>query len=269
MRLATNLNTGTTVSDAWLRAVTQVNAAVPDRQLYHLVTQIMRPTEQHPEIRAAADWISEQLGYPSIQTVANTIFPAALAAECADHAELADRYAAIYDLIKGLDKGNRRGTYFGRLVDYPSPDGSCNQLADLVRKLRLELASKAPKSARYEINIAHTAEHTDSTDHDQAVPIYAAGRDNSPMGFPCLSFCAFQLDRQTLHMVAHYRRQHLIERGYGNYLGLGCLLGYVADAVGAQPGVLTIVAGVAKVDAAQYRIYELERRAAWTASSTS
>jgi len=91
----------------------------------------------------------------------------------------------------------------------------------------------------------------------EAVPVYAAGRDNSPMGFPCLSFCSFQLDQDKLHMVAHYRRQHLVVRGYGNYLGLGQLLGYVCAMTELSPGELLIVAGVAQVDAAMYRIRRL------------
>ena len=272
MRLATSMISGTTVSDAWLRAVTEVP---PRHRLYHLVTQITQPGEECPEIRNAVNWISDQLGYPAIQTVANTIFPHDLAATCTNHEELADRYLAMYDKIQGLDKANRNGTYFGRLVDYPSPGGSCNQLASLVRKLKVELALAGPKSARYELNIAQPGDYSDSMDGAactptesqacQAASIYAAGQDNSPRGFPCLSFCSFQLDDGALHMVAHYRHQHLIERGYGNYLGLGHLLSYVSDAVEAEVGALTIVAGVAVVDAAQYRIYELERR---TTSST-
>ena len=55
------------------------------------------------------------------------------------------------------------------------------------------------------------------------------------MGFPCLSFCSFQLDGDTLHMIAQYRYQYLIERGYGNYLGLGQLLGYVSKSCRPEP----------------------------------
>jgi hypothetical protein len=180
-------------------------------------------------------------------------------------------------MIKNLDKANRRGTYFGRLVDYPSLDGPYNQLASLVRKLKVETALHGPKSARYELNIAHPGDYSDSMDGAtftptglqtcQPAPIYVAGQDNSPMGFPCLSFCSFQLDDGALHMVAHYRRQHLIERGYGNYLGLGRLLSYVSDVADTEVGSLTIVAGVAVVDAARYRIRELTRRTTLSTAS--
>ena len=113
MHLATEAVTGSTVSDAWLRTVLSVTDA-SDKRCHHAVTRIVQPDAHVPAIRAAADWLSGRLGYPSIDTVANTIFPEELAATCTDHEELTDRYRRIYELIRGLDKANRRGTYFGR-----------------------------------------------------------------------------------------------------------------------------------------------------------
>lgn len=262
MHLATEAITGNTVSDAWLRTVMSVNDA-PDQRCYHTVTRIAQPDTQVPEIRTAADWLSERRGYPEINTVANTIFPEALAATCADHEELTDRYRRIYGVVRELDKANRRGTYFGRLVSYPTLQGPHDQLGDLLRKLRVELASGAPKSARYEISlpVANSDSESGSEFLAQAVPIYSAGNDNSPMGFPCLSFCSFQLDGRTLHMVAHYRRQYLIKRGYGNYLGLSRLLCYVCRTLDLDVGQLMVVAGAVEVDAPKYQIVHLQRRA--------
>jgi thymidylate synthase len=60
--------------------------------------------------------------------------------------------------------------------------------------------------------------------------------------------CSFQLDHNHLHLVAHYRSQYLVQRGYGNYLGLGRLLGYVAEATGLLAGELMVVAGYIAVD---------------------
>jgi hypothetical protein len=265
MHLATEAVTGSTVSDAWLRTVISVNDA-PDKRCHHAVTRIAQPDTHVPAIRAAADWLSERLGYPAIDTVANTIFPEELAATCTDHEELTDRYRRIYELVRELDKANRRGTYFGRLVSYPTLQGPHDQLGELLRKLRTELASGAPKSARYEIN---TSLPTTGSDQEsgpelvacQAVPIYSAGNDNSAMSFPCLSFCSFQLDGGTLHMVAHYRSQYLIQRGYGNYLGLSRLLCYVCRTVDLHVGQLMVVAGSVRVDAPKYQIVHLQRRA--------
>ncbi len=68
------------------------------------------------------------------------------------------------------------------------------------------------------------------------------------MGFPCLSFLSFQVDQDQLHAVAHYRYQFLMQRGYGNYLGLARLMGYVAGQVGLDPGRLMVVVGRAYGD---------------------
>lgn len=265
MHLATEAITGTSVSDAWLRTVISVNA-IPGQRCYHAVTRIAQPDAQVPEIRAAADWLSERRGYPAINTVANTIFPEALAVTCTDHEELTERYRRIYGIVRDLDKANRRGTYFGRLVSYPTSQGPQDQLGDLLRKLRVELSSGAPKAARYEINTSLPTANSDQKHESevlacQAVPIYSTGNDNSAMGFPCLSFCSFQLDGGALHMVAHYRSQYLIKRGYGNYLGLSRLLCYVCRIVELHVGELMVVAGSVAVDAPKYQIVHLQRRA--------
>jgi thymidylate synthase len=190
------------------------------------------------------------------------IFPQALAATTTNSHELAERYCAVYPMLKQLDKHNRLGTYFLRFVSYPTGAGSgFDQLSDVIRKLREEMKSQGPKSARYEVNIESVTDREQSTanesTHDSGgdeylatgtLGVYAAAKDTNPMSFPCLSFCAFQLDRDILHMVAHYRSQYLVQRGYGNYLGLGQLLGYVCDAVGATPGQLLVLAGYAQLD---------------------
>jgi hypothetical protein len=253
------------VSEAWLNAV-QIVDAVPERRLFHLVTRVSDPVAEEPRIRTAADTLLRELDLAPVDTVANTIFPAQLAAASAGPGELAERYRRMYDTVRRLHKSNRKGTYFGRIVAHPASGGERDQLADLIERLNTELRTRGPKSARYEMNITGPGELAQPADECPAeefsdggpVHIYATGKDTSSMGFPCLSFCSFQLDGDALHMVAQYRYQYLIERGYGNYLGLGQLLGYVCAAVGLRPGQLTIVAGVAGVDsAARYRIARL------------
>jgi hypothetical protein len=284
MNIASDTVTGASVSDAWLNAVLALGA-LPDRTACHLVVRVTDPVLEDAGIRTAADELSEQLGYPSVQTVANTIFPQQLARFCGDVGELGDRYRAVYPTVRALAKANRRGTYFGRLVAYPNGTATgFDQLSDLIRKLTTELAAPGPKSARYELDFAAPAaepvpggddpaeERTtdegtaDGSAHelvhavDMTTPVYVPGKDTSAMGFPCLSFCSFQIDHGMLHLVAHYRRQHLVERGYGNYLGLGRLLSYVSEQAGLEPGQLMVVAGVATVDAPIYRVRRLARR---------
>lgn len=269
MTLAQDQVRGATVSEAWLNAV-QVVDSTPGRRLFHMVTRIGDPVAEEPRIRTAADTLLRDLDLAPVDTVANTIFPAQLAAASADPSELAQRYRKMYPTLRRLHKSNRKGTYFGRIVAHPAASGERDQLADLIERLNTELRTPGPKSARYEMNIsgpgklASSAEACPAVEFTDGGPVhvYAADRDTSPMGFPCLSFCSFQLDGDMLHMVAQYRYQYLIERGYGNYLGLGQLLGYVCAAVGLQPGQLMIIAGVAAVDsAARYRITRLAKAA--------
>lgn len=254
---------GATISDAWLNAVIAADGAVDrDHGLFHLVTRIDDPTTEQPRIRAAADNLISGLRYEPIDTVANTIFPQQMAATSRDPGHLAQRYRRAYPTLRRLDRRNRFGTYFGRVVAHPTPEGEHDQLAELIERLRTELRTSGPKSARYEMNLSEPADFVPSEQDaaelmSQPVHVYAAGQDRSAMGFPCLSFCSFQLDHGTLHMVAHYRSQYLIARGYGNYLGLGRLLGYVSGTVGLTPGELMIVAGVATIDARKYRIRQL------------
>lgn len=258
MNIAPDTVTGESVSEAWLNAVLTLRD-LPDRTACHLVTRITNPTIEVPFIRAAADGLSETLEFRTVRTVANTIFPAQLARAAQDEKELGRRYRRMYPTIKKLDTDNDQGTYFGRLVSYPngSVDGF-DQLADLIRKLRVEHATRGPKSARYEISAEAPGDETGSD--VLAAPVYTPGKDRSPMGFPCLSFCSFQLDHGRLHLIAHYRRQHLIARGYGNYLGLSQLLTYVSNSCDLEPGQLMIVAGVAMADAAKYRLAWLEQQ---------
>lgn len=268
-----------TVSDAWLLGVRAIHGAA-GRSVHHLVTRITDPTREDVDLRGQVDSVLAEQDLPPVETVANTIFPAAMARQNPEPAELGERYRASYRRIRRF-KGNEGGTYFGRMVDYPHPErGSVDQLAELVRKLRDELGQKGPIHARYEVAPSlpepEAAETTSSgqpagdrdTDHadavagpdlDGEVKIAAPGYNAGRIGFPCLSWCSFQLDDEHLHLVAHYRSQYLIQRGYGNYLALARLQRYIADAAGLHTGQLMIVAGYAKLDGRRWPVQQLLR----------
>ncbi len=180
--------------------------------------------------------------HQSVSTVANTIFPATMARGL-DVAALGERYREVYPRLRQYSK-NANGTYFGRLVAYPDSAGSKDQLTETVEKLKTE-ATGTHRTSRYECPIYHPR-----TDSKRA------------MGFPCLSSCAFHLDYhgQQVHLLATYRNQHLVERGLGNYVGLGRLRDYVAAEAGLAPGELMIVAGHAKVDGAKGSLRDVLER---------
>ena len=233
--------TGENLSIAWARTLVAV-ADAPDHKAVHVITRIANPTVEDARIRELVDGMLDTLDCRPVETVANTIFPAAMAEQTPKPEDLAKRYQKALPTIKRLDRANRRGTYFDRLSNYPASDGTFrNQVAEIIRRIGVERDSNGgPKTARYEVGLVpFTAD----------VPVQEPTRDTSTMDFPCLSFLSFQLDHgEVLHVVAHYRSHYLVQRAYGNYLAIGRLLAYICDRAGVTPGCMTVVAGYAQVE---------------------
>src|SRR4051812_12684930 len=98
-------STAADLSTAWLNTVVAVVSA-PERKAFHSVTRIESPTTENQRVRSAVDQLMADLGHPGVETVANTIFPAALAASCRSPEELAQRYQAIYPRLRKLHRAN-------------------------------------------------------------------------------------------------------------------------------------------------------------------
>jgi thymidylate synthase len=228
------------VSTAWLQAVRMLDA-IKGRKVTHLLVRIANPVAEDDRIREEAqrmidDWNSTHPKRPMehIDTTRNSLFPVAFARRSSDLEALANMYRARYtkEGLLGF-RGNERGTYFGRIVAYPRGDGRdpADQLSETARKLRQELARGSRKSSRYEISI------------------YNERLDRSPMSFPCLAHLSVHMHATALHLQAIYRNEYLVGRAYGNYLGLGELQNYLANAVGLEVGELLVTAGHAELDA--------------------
>lgn len=262
-RLASDHVRAQTVSEAWLGAV-RIALNSPGHRLFHLVTHIEHPIAENAAVRQVADGLLADLKLPPIETVANTIFPSGLAATSKNCEHLTQRYRKAYPTLKRW-RANRPGTYFGRLVAYPAAGQEIDQLGELIRKLRAEFGTSGPKAARYELSLVvpgetlptpsptstGVASDTDENDTDtlsQPLPIQCPGEDVAAMAFPCLTYCSFQLDGSLLHAVAHYRSQYLVQRAYGNYLGLGRLLRYVSEQTELNMGELMVVGAYAQID---------------------
>lgn len=230
------------VSTAWVAAAAALDQS--KREAFHTVVRIADPVAEIPAIREAMDRILSSRQKQSVETVANTIFPAALTRICQDHEQLVRRYVdVVYPRLKTFPKNNK-GVYFHRLIQYPTQAGPFDQIGAVIDRIGIERATPGPIRARYEATIDAPGDVAVST------PVYVPGTDNSPRSFPCLSHCSFQLDTAhgRVHLLANYRSQFLVERGYGNYLGLGRLLAYVAAQTGLQTGQLTVVAGLAHLE---------------------
>lgn len=246
---------GPDISAAWLAACQALQGDPP--VAYHTVVRIADPRSEDPAVRAGLERILAAHDLQPVGTVANTIFPAALAATSRDHLELSTRYIALLPALKRLSRKNDRGTYFGRLIAFPGAEGQVNQLDVIVTRLRKEDAKAGtgtgPLTAAYEAAVIDPAAESDESNSevpaDAAAQVLVPGLDRRFPGFPCLSHCSFQLDRRgTLHGMAHYRSQLMVERAYGNYVGLGMLLGYIAEEAGLRCGELTVTAGYAQLE---------------------
>ncbi|MET8808828.1 hypothetical protein [Streptomyces sp. NPDC004546] len=235
------------VTSAWVAACNKLDRRDnPDRTGLHTVVRITDPLQDDAVFRTELDRLRAAHHLEPLETVANTLFPTALAARCTNHGELAERYRRMYPVLTRYP-GNRLGTYFGRLVAYPGASkASIDQLGTVIDRLRTQTTG-TKMAAAYEIDIAHPA---DGADEPQAEAlVHAAGKDNSYRGFPCLSHLSFQLGRDGhVHAAALYRSHYMFERAYGNYLGLGRLLAHIAQQVGLACGTLTVVAGHARLD---------------------
>ncbi|MGW0846919.1 hypothetical protein ACWD26_43760 [Streptomyces sp. NPDC002787] len=238
--------TGRDVTRAWIAACNALDRKDnPSRTGLQTVVRITDPTTDDTGFRTELDRLRTAKRHEPIDTVAGTLFPAGLAARAADHADLVSRYRAMYPRLKKFP-GNAHGTYFGRLVAYPGVKKTdIDQVGNIISRLRKQASGKGPMTAAYEADLAHP----DDGDVPAELLVHAADRDNLYRGFPCLSHVSFQLDRDgRVHAAALYRSHYMFERAYGNYLGLGRLLAYIADQADLAVGTLTVVAGHAHLD---------------------
>jgi hypothetical protein len=234
------------ISTAWLAALDALLIAGGDA--VNLTVCISDPTAEDKVVRQVLDRfiVAQRRAKPKVQlvsTVANTIFPAAwylpdrLGPDAAEH---------LYELERTTRsvsrRRNGRGTYFERMVAWPGPNGKeFNQLDAAVRRLRSVRDRGHQRGHDYEIGITMPADEI-------AVPVLVAGRDRSVIGFPCLSHLSFSLLHGVVHLLAVYRSHDFVSRAYGNYLGLGRVLQFVARESGFRAGELTCVSASATAE---------------------
>lgn len=245
----THVERGETITDAWLAALAYLNDAEGKEQ-FNLIVDIEDPTPDasNPAVVEVLDRLLASKGLQRTETVANTIFPAELARTSPDPERLFERYRRIAPRLQKQPK-NRKGIYFERLIDFPLrpslKDGRrmeegddpppINQLATLIHDLRTE--------------VGHRATGKGAKRHMFEAQIFAPGKDRRPMGFPCMSSLSFHIDRDRLRLSTTYRNQYYVERALGNFLGLGRLQRFMADAVGLRQGPLTVHAFHAEIEA--------------------
>lgn len=235
------------VSTAWVTALDKLVQSGGDA--VNLIVAIADPTAEQQDVRQVldrfvGDWRrANHNSVERVSTVANTLFPSAwyvperLGPTAAEH---------LYDLERSTRpvtrRRNRRGTYFERMVAWPgSGNREFNQLAQVIDRVRSARERGHQRGHEYEVGLTTPADEI-------AAPVLVPGKDRSTQGFPCLSHLSFSLLDGVVHLLAVYRSHDFISRAYGNYLGLGRVLQFVAQESGVSAGELTCVSASATAE---------------------
>lgn len=170
----------------------------------------------------------------NIETVASTIFPESIWKRChGDRNKLFREYDDIW-LLVGKCSRNKRGTYFRRLTAYGKPHDAMkvNQLKEIIEKW---------KSGNHCHSVLQAGIFDPYQDHmNSRIP-----------GFPCLQQVVFHPHGangvEGMTVVAFYANQLLLEKAYGNYLGLFRLGRFMAGEMGLKLRGITCIASNLKI----------------------
>lgn len=217
---------------AWREAVRRVDAQ-PGHAAYNVIIDVADPTSnatrQDVGVAVVDNFLS--VGAKSVETIANTIFPAGLYYRYGAPAF----FDVFRDRVLAKVRRNERwsGYYFERMMQLPvSGSEPRNQLWNIVERIRNEQVRALNK---FELSLFDPLRDV----------------DNSPYGGQCLSFLSFKVVPGTprmLTLTAQYRNHFYIEKLLGNLIGLGRLMSFVARETQLHVGPLTVISTHAEID---------------------
>jgi len=230
------------LSVAWARAV-RIGSARGRSELAPLVLAVTGfdgagNFQEDSRIRAAIDTLLATSEKQSVNTVANTIFPAAYWNPAGERQLLFQRYERVVPRLRKASRKNSRGIYFERMIT-GGPQGQENQLEFAISTY---LARQGVRRSVLQVGVFDP-----SRDHSAA----------AQLGFPCLQHVSFAPTAEGLLVNAFYATQYMVERAYGNYVGL-CRLGrFVAHEIKLPLVRFTCFTGVAQCEMPKSRLANL------------
>ncbi|MGB7443426.1 MAG: thymidylate synthase [Coleofasciculaceae cyanobacterium] len=231
------------LSHAWAKAFLHI-IDNPGKKISPLVVSITGfnngIANEDQEIRQSLDKCLVDAGDQQIHTVANTIFPDSLwrRSKYQRH-ELFERYLKFLPrakAIKHCKKKNSRGLYFERLIAFGSGPNDGNQLDFIISEY--QTAKENPKRKGVRTSMFQASIFDPGRDHVDLVQL----------PFPCLQHVSFVPQGETLTLNAFYATQQLLNKGYGNYLGLCRLGNFMAHEMGLTFSRMNCFVGVAKLE---------------------
>jgi thymidylate synthase len=221
---------------AWAKAFLELYANKCDA--WNVVVQINRPELFNEDVnKLFEDFVKkyktkENKLIPQ-KHVAHTIFPQRFFTNGISREKL---YSNYWRFLKRPREKPRSGwgTYFARMIKYPTPNGDIDQLGSIIDNIN-------NRTINYRASYA--------------IVIPCPHKDlNKTMGAPCLNYITIQTEdasylsnTKIINMLAVYRNHDFTVRTYGNYFGLCNLLKYIAHETKSQVGILTCVSSHAFV----------------------
>ncbi|MBE9214707.1 thymidylate synthase [Plectonema cf. radiosum LEGE 06105] len=209
----------------------------------------------------ALDQCLKQLGELEVDKVAQTIFPTSYWQLSKDNRqEFFNNYIDNIDNIKAAVKPKHPCEYFERLIAFGSGPHNGNQLEHIISEYNSVYNSHTSKRSRVRRSMFQASIFDPKRDH-KGDCIY--------LPFPCLGHISFVPNKKdgTLILNAFYATQKILEKGYGNYLGL-CRLGhFMASEMGLKFERMNCFVGVAKMETAKYKLQTLVEKVRQTTPS--
>lgn len=187
-------------------------------EVTNLITTIIHPCVHRHEWMTDYSPDRVKTGADNVRDVANTLFPQRIYERTNDRDELYSRYLSVHDRARSMPGRHRAwGTYFERLIRFP-PNG-INQLELAIRKL----------------NTWSQRSTTGLVFHLSSAAMDAP----RPRGNPCWQFAEILWNSDnSLDLVAVYRNHDYFNKVFGNFVGLGHLLNFIAKSSNKTSGKL-------------------------------
>lgn len=187
---------------------------------------------EHVGVRAALDQLLISNGHRAVSDVAHTIFPQRIwQIAQGDRSYFYSLYKEVFPRYRAMNaKGNRRGLYFERLIDYKRGPNDGNQLEWILAQYnsRAGVRRSMFQASIFDPERDHIAD--------------------AQLQFPCMQQVSFEPTKEGLVVNAFYATQQLFVKAYGNYLGIAQLGAFMAHEMNMKLSRVNVIVGVAKLE---------------------
>ncbi len=189
-------------------------------------------TNEHAGVRAALDQLLSANDHRSVSDVAHTIFPQRIwQIAQGNRAYFYSLYQDVFPRYRAMNaKGNRRGLYFERLIDYKRGPNDGNQLEWILSQYN---GRPGVRRSMFQASIFDP-----ERDHIA----------DAQLQFPCMQQISFEPTKDGLVVNAFYATQQLFVKAYGNYLGIAQLGAFMANEMNMKLSRVNVIVGVAKLE---------------------